>query len=363
MANLIEEDQLSTKDLIKKFINVFNLIGNQWKLILIFAALGSLISLVFEVKNVKETQFIADIQFNLESGGNGQNAMGGFGGFASAFGMGGMGGASSNDLFTGSNLNLLISSKALYEKALMKEVTFAGKKDLFINFYKDSSDISRNEWAGDLIHDPDTKSINYRFKPKEPKDFTKDENLILGAIYDKLLLQTMMVPLDKNGSIMVLSCSTNSELLSKVWIETLLKSLEEFYVEVRTQKTRDVYKVQLERLQELESKLGSTDRQLAQTTFQNLNSVDPTAPMRQQQLNRSNTFISQQYFQQLAAVEQLKMTLIHQTPLFTVLQPVRLPLTQKYFTVGANTKIGAFIGFMICLIYIIIRKTYQELMS
>lgn len=357
----IQEEQINTKDLIKKVIGVFKLIGSEWRLLLISIALGTLVSILLDVKELKDTDYTGEIQFNLEAGGGQQMALGGLGGLAGAFGMGG--GAASNDLFSGGNFGLLISSKTLYEKALMQEVLIGGKKTLFINFYKDSSDIAKKEWGGDLLHEPNFKAIKYRFQSKPVNDFTKDENILLATIYEKLEAQTTLQPLDKMGSVMVLSATTNSEYLTKVWLETLLKTLKEFYIEVRTQKTRDIYDIQLVRLRELEGKLSSTDRQLANTQFQNQNAVDPTAPMRTMQLNRSNNYISTQYYQQLAAVEQLKMQLINITPLFTVLQPVRLPLLQRTYTVGGNTQTGAFVGFFLCLIFIIMRKSYQELMS
>lgn len=357
----IQEEQINTKDLIKKVIGVFKLISNQWRLLLISIALGTLISILLDVKELKDTDYTGEIQFNLEAGGGQQMAMGGLGGLAGAFGMGM--GAASNDLFSGGNLGLFISSKTLYEKALMQEVLIGGKKTLFINFYKDSSDIARKEWGGDLLHAPDFKSIKYRFQSKPVNNFTKDENILLSTIYEKLEAQTTLQPLDKMGSIMVLSATTNSEYLTQVWLETLLKTLKEFYIEVRTQKTREIYNIQMRRLYELEVKLSSTDRQLANTQFQNQNAIDPTAPMKTMQLNRSNNYVSNQYYQQLAAVEQLKMQLINVTPLFTILQPVRLPLLQRTYTVGGNTQTGAFVGFFLCLIFIIMRKSYQELMS
>ncbi len=358
----IQEEQINTKDLLKKVIGVFKLIGNEWRLLLISIALGTLISILLDVKELKDTDYTGEIQFNLEAGGGQQMGLGGLGGLAGAFGIGG-GGTSSNDLFSGGNFGLVISSKTLYEKALMKEVLIGGKKTLFINFYKDSSDIAKKEWGGDLLHEPNYKAIKYRFTPKSPNDFTKDENIMLSTIYEKLEAQTVLQPLDKMGSIMVLSATTNSEYLTKVWLETLLETLEEFYGEVRTQKTRKIYDIQMSRLRELEGKLSSTDRQLANAQFQNQNAVDPTAPMRTMQLNRSNNYVSTQYYQQLAAVEQIKMQLINQTPLFTVLQPVRLPLLQRTYTVGGNTQTGAVLGFFLCLVFIIIRKSYQELIS
>ena len=362
-AQIIQEEQISTKDLLHKIIGVFRLIGSEWKLILISIALGTLISILLDIKNFKEPQYTGEIQFNLESGGNNQNGMGGFAGIANAFGVGGMGAATSNDLFSGGNFGLVISSKTLYERALMKEITIGGKKRLFINYYKDSSDISKKEWGGDLFHEPNKAAIKYQFKPKQAEQFSKPENEMIATIFEKLLAQTELKPLDKNGTIMILSAKTNNEMLTKIWLETLLKTLEEFYIEVRTKKTKEIYDIQVAHLNELQGKLNSTDRQLAVTTFQNINAVDPTAPMRQQQLNRSNTFISNQYYTQMATVENLRMLLIHQTPLFTLLQPVRLPLLKQDYTIGGSTKLGAFLGFFLCLIFIIIRKTYQELMS
>jgi hypothetical protein len=363
-TQIIQEEQISTKDLFQKIINVFRLIGSEWKLLLIGIAVGTLVSILLDIKNFKESQFYGEIQFNLESGNPNQGGMGGFAGLANAFGVpGGMGGAQSNDLFSGGNFGLVISSKTLYEKALMKEVIVGNRKTLFINYYKDSSDIKRNEWGGDLFHEPNKEAINFRFVPKSPEQFTKNENELVATIYEKLLKQTELKPLDKNSSIMILSATTNNEMLTKIWIETLLQTLEEFYSDVQTKKTKKIYDIQLERLNELQGKLNSTDRQLAITTFQNMNAVDPTAPMRQQQLNRNNTFISNQYYTQMATVENLRMLLIHQTPLFTLLQPVRLPLLRKDYTIGGSTKLGAFLGFFICLVFIIIRRTYQELVS
>lgn len=362
-TQIIQEEQISTKDLFRKIINIFRLIGSEWKLLLISIAVGTLVSILLDLKNFKESQFYGELQFNLESGSAGQGGMGGFAGIANAFGVGGMGQQQSNDLFSGSNFGLVISSKALYEKALMKEVMVGGKKTLFINYYKDSSDIKYKEWGGDLFHEPLKEAINFRFVPKSPEQFTKNENELVATIYEKLQKQTELKPLDKNGSIMILAAVTNNEMLTKVWLETLLKSLEEFYVEVRTKKTLEIYNIQKDRLNELQGKLNSTDRQLALSTFQGINAVDPTAPMRQQQLNRSNTFISNQYYTQMATVENLRMLLIHQTPLFTLLQPVRLPLLRKDYTVGGSTKIGAFLGFFLCLIFILARRTYQELVS
>jgi hypothetical protein len=45
----IQEEQISTKDLIKKIIGVFQLIGSQWKLLLISIALGTFLSILLDI--------------------------------------------------------------------------------------------------------------------------------------------------------------------------------------------------------------------------------------------------------------------------------------------------------------------------
>ncbi|MDZ7935674.1 MAG: hypothetical protein U5M51_12095 [Emticicia sp.] len=237
----IQEEQINTKDLIKKVIGVFKLIGSEWRLLLISIALGTLLSIILDVKELKDTDFTGEIQFNLEAGGGQQMALGGLGGLAGAFGMGG--GAASNDLFSGGNFGLLISSKTLYEKALMQEVLIGGKKTLFINFYKDSSDIAKKEWGGDLLHEPNFKAIKYRFQPKPVNDFTKDENIILATIYEKLEAQTTLQPLDKMGSVMVLSATTNSEYLTKVWLETLLEKHSKNFILKLERKKHEIFMI------------------------------------------------------------------------------------------------------------------------
>ena len=53
----IQEEQISTKDLFKKIIGIFTLIGNEWRLLLISIALGTLLSIILDVKELKDTEY------------------------------------------------------------------------------------------------------------------------------------------------------------------------------------------------------------------------------------------------------------------------------------------------------------------
>ncbi len=359
--NTVQEEQISTKELFKKLLGVFKIVLEQWKLILIISGITSLLSIAYDYSEYQERQYGAEIVFNLEIGGGG-GGMGDFGGLAGALGIGG-GGAKSTDLISGENFMPVISSKAVYERALLKEISVYGKKMLFVNYYKDSSDIARNDWGGDMFNDPNYELINYRFKKKKPEEFTLFENAAVTQIYEKLKKGTEVRSLGKGTSLTSLIGITNNEMLSKIWVETLLKTMEEFYKEVKTKKSMLVLDIQEKRLDSLRRVLYGTDRQLASVTAQNINAVDPTGQMKQQQLNRNSGFISGQYYAQLQTVENLRMMMINQTPIFTVLEPVRLPLTEFNWYIGQRTTAGAFIGLVLGAVYVLLRKFFKELNS
>jgi hypothetical protein len=357
----IQEEQISSKELILKVIHLRELISNQWRLLMIFMAFGALLSLLLDWKKYKETQYNAEIIFNLEVG----NAGGGGGelmGLASAFGFGGNNNRSS-EIFSGENFNQLVQSRIVYERALMKEVIVNGKKLLFANYYKDSSDIARKDWGGDLFHKPNTEFINYRFTQKQPEKFSPTENEIISSIFEKLSASTDTRTVSKTSSFTAITATLNNETLTKVWLETLLSTMQEFYKELRTKKTSELLVIQERRLDSLRYVLYSTDNKLAAVTFQNQNIADASGPMREKQLNRNSGYLSTQYYTQMTNVENLRMLLINQTPLFTLLGPVRLPLEEVSWHIGNNTTAGCILGMIFAIIYLIVSKTYRDIMA
>jgi hypothetical protein len=359
--NTIQEEQISTKELFKKIIGVFKTVMSEWKFVLIMAGVISLSSILYDYTEYQERQYGAEVVFNLELNGGGGGGMGDLGGLAGAFGLGG--GGRATDFFSNENFLPIISSKAVYERALMKEVKVYGKKMLFVNYYKDSSDIAKKEWGGDFFNEPNYELIKYRFEKKKPEEFTLLENVATQQIYEKLKKGTETRSLGKGTSLTSLIGITNNEMLSKIWVETLLETMEEFYKEVKTKRSRQVLAIQESRLDSLRRVMLGTDRQLASVTAQNVNAVDPSGQMRQQQLNRSNNFISNQYFAQLTTVENLRLMMINQTPIFTVLEPVRLPLLEYNWYIGQKTTPAAFIGLILGVIIVLLRKFFKELSS
>ena len=357
---IIQEEYISTKDFLVKVVKSVRNLWSFWRFLTLGLLFGSLSTIIYDMIEKKETIYGAKMVFNLELGGSNTN-MGQLAGLTSAFGLGGAV-QQSGDLFSGSNFTELLTSRIVFERALMKEIEVDGKKMLFANYYKDSSDINRAEWAGGLFQAPDKEKINFKFKKKRPEELTPKENVVIEDIYKKLKKQTSVASITGTTLTEVVVTGTN-EMLAKRWAEVLMETFEEFYKDMKTKKTREMLVMQEVRLEKLQAQMFSTDRRLAQITVQNQNIVDPSGNMVQEQTRRSNNFYSQQYLTQLATVDNIRTTLINQTPIFTIVEPIRLPLLKVQSFIGSNMPIGGFIGLVISVLFVSIYTIVKQVME
>lgn len=362
METTLKEQEVSTKEFLKQTIQFVRNIGKSWRFLMIGLLLGAIISFVMDIVNRKETNYIAEISFNLDIGGGGSQGMGQMSGLASTFGLGGMQQSQSGDLLSGANFPTLAKSRIVFEKALMTKVVVAGDTMLMANYYKDSSDIKRTAWAGNLVKKPKTKFIEYRFLQKDPDDFTPEENEIITSLYTHLYDKTMFEGVN-SSSLTQLSVISTNDILAKIWAETLLKTTEGFYKEVKTQKTRNLLAEQEDRLDSLRSLMTGSDSRLARLSFQNPNIISSGTKMQEQQVGRNNNFYSTQYYTQLSNVESLNRLLNEQTPIFTIIDPIRLPLMTYSGGLGQSYKLGSILGLVLSLVISIIATTYKEIVS
>ncbi|MBL0327339.1 MAG: hypothetical protein IPP61_19635 [Cytophagaceae bacterium] len=352
----IKSEQVSTREFIKSIFKFFNFLGQNWQILLIALLLGTGYDTFKNTTTSNDKEYTGQIVFHLElDGSSGQNQLTGL---ANTFGIGG-GQSQGGDILASSNFGAIVTSVNVFQNAFMREVKMGDRKDLFINIFVDSSDIKRNEWAGNFFSGPSAYST-YKFSKKSIYDFTPYENQIIGDVYTKLNFATELVP-KENSSLFVLVGKTTHERLTKLWLETLMLATEDFYKEMKTKKTRQLLEIQSSRLDSLSYLMRNNDKKIARLTFDLPNVVDPTGPMKQQQLTRDNNYLSNQYYTQLANVENLNRLLFERTPIFTILEPVRLPLT-IYSKAGISTRINGLIALFSMIIVLSLRKSYLEIM-
>lgn len=354
MENL-DKDQVSTKAFLKSVFGYFQFLGRNWQLLLIVLLIGNFYDLIKNNYTEQSKKFGGKIEFNIDLEGSGQNQLGGM---AAAFGLGT---ATSNEgLMSSTNFPKVILSETVFKHALMTEVELFGKKDLFINFYIDSSDIKQKEWAGNWFRSPSSYG-DYKFKKKKLEDFTEYENQIFNDIYIKLETDTHM-ELEQGTSIYILSAVLSNEELTISWLETLVKATENFYTSIKTVKTKRLIAIQEARVDSLARLLSVNDRSLSRSTFEQPNVVNPYAGMQQTRLTRDNTFLSNLYLTNLNGLESLRNLLVEQSQIFHVLNYPTLPLIPTNRS-GISLRLSGLILLVATIFILTLRKSYLDIMS
>lgn len=345
-------DQLSPQEILVKAIEIKNILIKNWLLVVASAAAGFGIGFALDLLTKKPDTYFANITFNL--GGSSSNAsMGGFGGIAASMGMGSTPDA---NIFTGENFNYFVKSRPVLERTLMKYVDIRGKKVLLANFFIDSSGIKMDEWEDiEPMH-------TFKFVTNKPDSFNLDERKALNALVAKLNANAEVGPIDRKSSFISVGVTTQSPLLSQDLVENLLKTVEELYTENQTAKTRKIMNMYKRRTDSLSFVLGRTESQLAKTTDENLFVIDPQAKSQANKLTRNSTFVQNLYTQSLVEYDNLRLTLIRETPLFTIIEPVQSPLEPK-FDLAKKRQIGLFVGLIVAFVIIYFRTLYKKALA
>lgn len=352
-----QTDQISTKEFLKSVFSYFGFLGKNWQILLIVLLIGNFYDLFKNNYFKSSVDYGGKIEFNIDLDGGGA-AAGGMGGLATAIGL--PTGGKNSGLMDATNFPKILLSKTVFQNAFVKEIELYGRKDLFINFFIDSSDIKHKEWAGNLFRGPSSYAQT-RFVKKDPADFTPYENQVANDVYLKLKDQTTLEK-EQGTSIYILQSVLTNELLTKTWLDLLLSTTEDFYTEMKTLKTRKLIKIQERRIDSLNVLLRSNDRSLSRSTFEQPDVVNPYAGMSQSRLTRDNTYLSNVYLSNLNSLEGLKNLLVEQSEIFHILTPAALPLipTEK---VGISVRLTGLILLVATIFILSIRKTYIEIMS
>lgn len=343
-------DQISAQEILVKAIDIKNILIKNWYLVLAFAAAGYGIGFALDLLTKKPDTYFANITFNLGGSSSGGSSLGGLGGLAATMGMGATPDA---NIFTGENFNYFVKSRPVLERTLMKYITVRGKKVMLANFYIDSSGIKTDEW------EKMEAMQTFNFKGNEPDSFNLEERKALNALVGKLNGNAEVGPIDRKSSFISLGVTTQSPLLSQNLVENLLKTVEEMYTENQTAKTRKIMIMYKRRTDSLSYVLGKTENQLAKTMDENLFVIAPEAKSQANKLTRNSSFVQNLYNQSLAEYDNLRLNLIRETPLFTIIEPVQTPLEPK-FDLAKKRQIGLFIGLILAFVIIYFKTLYQK---
>ncbi|MBO0952425.1 hypothetical protein [Fibrella forsythiae] len=349
-ANL-PPDQLSPNEVIARAKKFQYIAKRNWKIAVALIIISGAIGYWIDKSSTKKTVYVGKIVFNL-GGGSGSSQMADLGALASAFGLGQA--APEANLFTGENFMLYTKSVPVIEKTLMKTVVINKKPTLLVNYYIEHSGILDKEW------EKNEPLRRFRFKQaKKREDYNELEIAAMAGIHGRLVDELYIKPLERKSSFMALNAAMENVALAKTFVETHIVTIEDDYRLKQTKKTQEMQKFLEHRVDSLFRRLSGTEDQLASYINQNQQVVVAEGQLRQARLNRTSGFLNQQYYTAVTSLDNLKLSLIREQPLFTIIEPVILPL---YSTTPPKIAMqaGFAIGLVLSIVIIFIRETLRK---
>lgn len=314
------EDQITFKDIFRQLGGILKIIAKHWKIVLLLSVIGYAIGYTIDLYRNRKVTFEAEIVFNLGSGTGGGGGFAGMPGLGSFLPMGGGGGADAS-LFSGDNFIYLSKSRPVVQKTLMKYVAIDKDSLMLANFFLDSCRLKEFELEKreDWVHE-------YNFKTTKIDSLPNDEKRLLNDLVDIINNYTEVEQEDPKSSFMTLRVKTAHEKFSEIWANELLKTIEDTYTEKKTAKTRKSILLTEKRVDSLARALGRVENSLAREMDVSETLIFNEGKIGVKRNERSATFLQTLYAQSLQSLESLRMSLIEESVLFTIIEPVKTPL-------------------------------------
>jgi hypothetical protein len=351
--NSLPEDQFSFKDIVLKLVYFKDLVLKNWKIFILASIVGTGLGYVLE-KLLKEPKiYIAKIVFNMDNGASGGMG-GGLSDLASAFGLS-AGSTTGGNLFSGENFIELLKTKNLYNRALLTRVNINGKSEIFANYYLRKSGILE-------IEQKDNTAIqNFKFVHDKYDSTTQAERSTVRLIQAFLMPVTMVSAESKKASFLTLAVTTRNDTLSYTWAKLYLKIVTDFYKETKTQKTREVRDLIVHRVDSLKRALYSNQNAAARYADQNQQVIMQEGLVQQQRLQTNSGQLQGLYFEALRNLDNINLSMAKETPLFTKIDDVELPISPEPDPTKKGLIIGGLLGFFISIIYVAFKQTLKEI--
>jgi uncharacterized protein involved in exopolysaccharide biosynthesis len=352
-----DNDEISLKELILKIREWYQFLLTKWKLIILLSAIGGAIGLTYAF--FQKPIYKADLTFAMEDEKSGGGGLSGALGLASSFGFD-LGGGGAGGAFSGANLITLMKSRKIVEKTLLSPVAFKGKTISFADYY-----IAFNELREGWKKNPHLKNLNFPVTI-DRSSFTLHQDSVLKEIFNDIITNSLVVAqADKKTSLISVSVNSIEEVFSKEFCETLAQVTSDYYVEIKSKKSRMNVEILQNQADSIRAELNSaiTGVAAASDNVYNLNpafNVKKTPSTRRQIDVQANTAILTQL---VANLELSKVSLRKETPLIQVIDRPILPLDKYRVSKRKSLLLGGFLAGFLTVLYLVFTSLYKKIIA
>ncbi|MEO6231966.1 MAG: Wzz/FepE/Etk N-terminal domain-containing protein [Ferruginibacter sp.] len=340
-------DEFSPKKLIVLVQHSFSYILSKWLVIVLVALLfgiGGLLRSYF-----KKPTYVAEITFALDEGA-GQSAKSNYSQLSEQLGLDNM--LEAGGVFSSAtNIVELMQSRLLVEKTLRETVNINGKPIVFADLFLDSLDY-RDKWMkGSAYYKMDFKAV------KKDTNHVLFENRIFRNIYETIISENIGV--DKKGkgtTIISVSCTSESELFSKYFLEALINKVTQYYIETKTLRAKTNVEFLQKRTDSIKSAFSGALFGKAAFTDANINAVRQISTVSGEKQQTDVQILRTTYVDLVRSLESAKTTLMRETPLIQYLDIPILPLKMTRSSGMKNFIIFFMLGAFIIIFYLVVKK-------
>lgn len=260
----------------------------------------------------QKPMYESKLTFALDEGGSSES--GGLAGLAAQFGFGMV----SNDVFGGDNIAEIMRSRRVIERVLLSVDSVNRPK------------ITMADWYTEIVRKyvkikKGQKSIKFPVGVNKLK-FNYVQDSALFAMYKDLYLKLKIDRPDKKLNIFEIKFRSLDEKFTKVFTDKIVKETQDFYTELRTQKSKQTLAVLEGRVEAMKGGLNSSISSKASVQDANLNPAFAQAqvPIQKQQINIQA--YGGAYAELYKNMELARYQLLKDVPLFQIIDPADYPM-------------------------------------
>jgi uncharacterized protein involved in exopolysaccharide biosynthesis len=323
----------------------FRSLLNKWWLIGIVGLAGGIIG--FWTVYIERPKYQSRLTFALEDGGGG---MGGALSLAAEFGLT-IG--NSKNIFEGDNILTLLTSRTIVQRVLLSVDTLSGKPITMADYFsKISADSIKKDEPGRLS--PQALRLSkVSFPVGQPRSsFSYLQDSVLRNMYEKFSLNggLKVSKPDKKLNLYEVSVVSYDERFSKVFTDKLIKEATDFYVDLKTRKSKETLEILEARVAQVKGSLNGAISSRASIQDANVNPAFQQAQAQLQQRQVDISAYSGTYGELYKNLELARYQYLQDIPLLQIIDAADYPMTRIKRGKLKTAIIFAFVGAFIIII-------------
>ena len=312
-----------------------NTLWNERKSIIIITSIALTLGLVFAFGSTVEYE--ASCKLLPDSNENTSINLGGLGGLAGLAGID-LGGFSSNSGVIPPELYPEISRSLPYVKEVMNKPLMFTKHKKSYSAFEYFSTIHKPSFSTLMVE----YTIGLPFKLKSvlsKKELTNSsynnkETYVIQMSFDEFEIirkfkERIFVSVDKKTGIILIECKMPDAIASAELTQNCVEILTNYITEYKINKAKDNLNFITERYNEAKIKFELAQEKLASFSDENRNVVTAIGQMRLNKLENDYNLAFEVFKELSKQMEQIKIKVKDETPVFTILEPVQVPVKKS----------------------------------